>query len=375
MRKRNIEWMACMTLVLFIAAGAGFAFGRGSLIQSRQVQRALSQDAYYAVPAETLDSAAASAMMQVLSDPMASYLDQTQMQAFDDKLTGEETIGLGMETARVAQGYFVAQVQDASPAALAGLAKGDVVTAINGTRVQDGAQWPQWTEGERVVLRVLRGDVEREQVVFVQRIQPFDDVYTEQLTSDVFYIRLRTFAQEGMAQKTVEAMRTLQPDCAIILDVRSNPGGRLDHAIEIAQQFVPKGETLLTLCKANDATETIVGEGGALVGRSVVVLQDGQSASAAEILSGILQNYGAARVIGEVSYGKGTVQKVKAISGGCGIRYTVAEYALPHSGRIQGIGVLPDDNVPSGAEVPGWALSHGQDTQLQAALAYLQKTK
>ena len=116
-------------------------------------------------------------------------------------------------------------------------------------------------------------------------------------------------------------------------------------------------------------------EGGALIGRNVVVLQDGQSASAAEILAGILQNYGAAHVIGEVSYGKGTVQKVKAISGGCGIRYTVAEYALPRSGRIQGVGVLPDESVPSAAEVPGWALSHAQDTQLQAALTYLQKTK
>lgn len=375
MKRRNVEWMACMVLMLFIAAGAGFAVGRGSLIQSRQVQRAIVEDAYYAVPAEVLDSAAASAMMQVLSDPMAGYLNQTQMQAFDDKLTGQQTIGLGMETARVAQGYFVTQVQDASPAALAGLARGDIVTAINGKRVQDGAQWPQWTEGERVVLHVLRGGVEREQVVFAQRIQPFDDVYTEQLTPDVYYMRLRTFAQEDMAQKAIQALCALHPDCAIILDVRGNPGGRLDHAVDIAQQFVPKGETLLTLCKANDATETIVSEGGALIGRNVVVLQDGQSASAAEILAGILQNYGAAHVIGEVSYGKGTVQKVKAISGGCGIRYTVAEYALPRSGRIQGVGVLPDESVPSAAEVPGWALSHAQDTQLQAALTYLQKTK
>ena len=178
MKRRNVEWMACMVLMLFIAAGAGFAVGRGSLIQSRQVQRAIVEDAYYAVPAEVLDSAAASAMMQVLSDPMAGYLNQTQMQAFDDKLTGQQTIGLGMETARVAHGYFVTQVQDASPAALAGLARGDIVTAINGKRVQDGAQWPQWTEGERVVLHVLRGGVEREQVVFAQRIQPFDHVYT-----------------------------------------------------------------------------------------------------------------------------------------------------------------------------------------------------
>lgn len=375
MRRRNIEWMACMTLMLFIAAGIGFVFGRGSLIQTRQVIRALGEDAYYAVPAETLDNVAASAMMQALADPMASYLDQTQMQAFDDKLAGEGMIGLGMETARIAQGYFVTQVQDASPAALAGLAKGDIVTAINGTRAQDGAQWPQWAEGDRAVLRVLRGGVEREQIVFAQRVQPFDDVYTESLTNDVFYVRLRTFAQEGMAQKVVAVLYALQPDCAIILDVRSNPGGRLDHAVEIAQQFVPKGETLLTLCKAKDATETIVSEGGALAGRRVVVLQDGQSASAAEILSGILQNYGAARVIGEVSYGKGTVQKVKAIAGGCGVRYTVAEYALPHSGRIQGVGVLPDDSVPAGAEVPGWALPHVQDTQLQAALIHLQKTK
>ena len=374
MKRRNVEWMACMVLMLFIAAGAGFAVGRGSLIQSRQVQRAIVEDAYYAVPAEVLDSAAASAMMQVLSDPMAGYLNQTQMQAFDDKLTGQQTIGLGMETARVAHGYLC----DAGAGRLSGRAcrtgQGDIVTAINGKRVQDGAQWPQWTEGERVVLHVLRGGVEREQVVFAQRIQPFDDVYTEQLTPDVITCACARSHRRTWRKKAIQALCALYPDCAIILDVEAT----------WADGWTTLWTSHSNLCPKANAVDAVQSKrrhrddrerrrrahrpqrGGAAGWAERIGSRDPRGHLAK--LRRRTRDRGSELRKGYGSKSESNFRRVWDPVYGCGVR---ASTQRAHSG----VGVLPDESVPSAAEVPGWALSHAQDTQLQAALTHLQKNK
>ena len=264
MKRRPILAYACVALSVILSGMLGFLWGRGSLIVARQTLDILNKDAYYGTTKEELDQAAVQGMLQVLSDPMAAYLTRQNMQAFDSHLQGEKTIGIGIETVRISKGYFVSAVLENSPAQLGGIAKGDVVVAINGLGVDKGALWPALEQGEKIELTISRNGADRTQNVFACAIDPFPDVQTSRISGNIGYVRIRSFTQKGMEAQAISALKECLKTGSVVLDLRHNPGGRLDAALAIAQLFVPKGQTLLTLKESGNRREVYKSEDGQL---------------------------------------------------------------------------------------------------------------
>lgn len=237
-----------------------------------------------------------------------------------------------------------------------------------------GAVWPVCVQDEKIELVISRNGSERTQNVFAMALDPFPDVEQSWLDQSIGYVRIRSFTQNKMETQVLDALRKFLQTGAAVLDLRHNPGGRLDAAITIAQAFVPKGKLLLTLNEAGNKTETYRSGGGSLSGKKLYILVDEQSASASEILAGILQDYGNAVLIGVKTYGKGTVQRVAALKNGGGIRFTVAEYVLPSGLKIDGKGLTPDI-ITADEEIPGWAYVHSRDEMLQIALQRISESE
>ncbi len=374
MKRRPFQAYACMALGLILCGMLGFLWGRGSLILARQAMEALQSEAYYGVSADELDQAAVKGMLDALPDPMAGYLTPQSMDSFAQHLQGQKAIGLGLESVRVAQGYFIASVIENSPAQIGGIAKGDIVVAINGVRVDKGAVWPVCVQDEKIELVISRNGTERAQNVFPVPINSFPDVEHSWLDDTTGYVRIRSFTQNGMETQVISALEKCFQKGTAVLDLRHNPGGRLDAAIAIAEAFVPKGKLLLTLNESGNKTETYRSRGGSLSGKKLYILVDEQSASASEVLAGILQDYGCAVIIGIKTFGKGTVQRVAQLKNGGGIRFTVAEYVLPSGSKINGKGLTPDI-ATADEEVPGWAYAHSRDEVLQSALQEISKSE
>ncbi len=376
MKQKSIRRWSITALCILLAGGLGFLCGRSPLHKTEQIRRILQQESYFAPDTEQLDEASARGIAQAVADDYTQYMTPEQMLALSAQVSKDETIGLGMEWIAQEDGYYVAEVQDASPAQIAGIVRGDRIRRIDGKQVGRDQPLPDLQLGQRLVLEVEHGGQTRKQPIFAAAIAPMEDVLGESLTDTVYYLRIRTFAQQGMEQQVRQRLSDLPQETHLILDLRGNPGGRMDAALSIAGLFVPKQTPLLTVCYAHERRETYHNADDSVwTGGKIAILIDGQSASAAEILAGVLQGYGKATLFGQTSYGKGTVQQIHTLSDGSGLRLTCALYELPDGRRIaeQG-GITPDVAVEQGA-LPGWALEHEQDAVLQKALAWIQQKK
>jgi carboxyl-terminal processing protease len=369
-KKGGLQVLAIAALGLGLAFMGGFIAGRGNLILAKEAMGALRGEALYGLSSDEMDRAAVQGMIDNIPDPMAAYLSPELLDSFRGQIAGSEEVGLGIEAVRVRNGYYVCSVMERSPAQIGGVAKGDVIVTIDGAAVEDGKFFPTMVENQRVELCISRNGVVRTQALFAQKVAPFPDVEQKWLNENTGYVRIRSFTQTGMEEEAVKALMNCLARGVAILDLRHNPGGRLEAATSIAQMFVKKGETLLVLHEAGGKREILKSRGGSHTGCKLVVLVDQKSASAAEVLAGILKEYGAATIIGQTTYGKGTVQRVKTLCNGSGIRFTIAEYGLPSGEMIDGKGIVPDIAVIQ-SEIPGFALSVLQDEALQAALSHL----
>ncbi len=376
MRRKGMERGCIIALCLLLAGGMGFLCGRSPLHKTEQIRQILQKESYFAPDTAALDEASAQGIARAVNDDYTQYMTPEQMQALSEQLYKKETIGLGMEWIVQEDCYYVTEVQDASPAQIAGIVRGDKIRRIDGKPVSQDMRMPALEQGQRLILEVEHGGQTRQQPVFAAEIAPMEDVQGEQLTDTVYYLRLRTFAQQGMEQQVQQIVTALPPHSHLILDLRSNPGGRMDAALAVAGLFVPRQTPLLTICYAQERKQTYINaQDGVWQGEKVAVLIDGQSASAAEILAGILQDYQKATLFGQTSYGKGTVQQIHTLKDGSGLRVTCAVYELPHGRRLaQQGGIVPDVQTQA-SPLPGWAVDRQQDATLQQALAWIQQAQ
>jgi carboxyl-terminal processing protease len=262
-----------------------------------------------------------------------------------------------------------------SPAELAGLLPGDVVTRIDGApldgltvaEARDRIRGPRDTT---VVLTIERGDDPPRDVELVRAVITSPDVETRDLADGtVGYIRLSGFsdhAVDELEQATASALA--QGRSGLILDLRGNNGGFVTAARSIASQFLDDGTVFWQEDADGNLTETVAEPGGAATDPSVplVVLVDGGTASAAEIVAGALQDRGRAALVGTRTYGKGTVQQWTQLEGDHGgFRLTVAKWLTPNRTWVHGTGITPDVEVTSTPDRPG------DDPALDAALELL----
>jgi carboxyl-terminal processing protease len=292
-------------------------------------------------------------MLQGL-DPHSSYMNPRSFRDMQVQTRGEFG-GLGIEVTQE-NGYVkVISPIDETPAARAGVRPGDVITHLNGTStqgltLQEAVEQMRGERGTQIRLTIRREGETRPVELSLTRDVIRPQVARFRLEGDVAYVRLSSFNEqtEGALRRAVSTMRQQAGGNlrGLVLDLRNNPGGLLDQAVQVADDFLDQGEIVSTRARrSEDAQRWNARSGDIAQGLPMVVLINGGSASASEIVAGALQDHRRAIVMGVKSFGKGSVQTVMPIPGQGAIRLTTARYYTPSGRSIQATGIDPDIEV------------------------------
>ena len=298
-------------------------------------------------------------MLQSL-DPHSSYVTPEQFKELQVTTSGEYG-GLGMEVTMEEGFVKVIAPIDETPAKRAGIKAGDYLTEINGKSIlglslTEAVNQMRGKPGEEITVTVVREDEEPKDITIMREV--IKRVVVKSEVKDGFgYIRLAQFndkAEEGV----IDAIASLKKELGgkipgIILDLRGNPGGLLDQSIKVSSVFLDGGEVVSTRGRVATDTQRYNGEAGELAkGVPLVVLIDGASASASEIVAGAIQDRGRGLLVGMTSFGKGSVQSVIPLRGGRdgALRMTTQRYYTPSGRSIQGTGIDPDIAVSATPE-------------------------
>jgi len=323
---------------------------------------------------EKLMQGAIRGMMQSLGDPHSSYMDPDEYRQMSDPLEGEyEGIGAVVDIT----GEYVTLISffPGSPAELAGLKSGDMVVAVNGEDMTgiDGnlvLRQIRGPAGTEVTLTLKRKDQDDPIVATVKREKiQMNSVESKMLDGDIGYIQLLTFG-EKTNDEMKQAIKTLKKQNAkgMILDLRNNGGGFLNTAIDVASQFIDTDVVLYEEYGNGEKKTFNTIPGGIAKDIPMVILINGGSASASEIVAGALQDTGRARLVGEKSYGKGSVQNWIPLQNEEGaVRITVARWITPNNRQINEKGLDPDVEIKL-TEEDAKALN---DVQLKKAVEIL----
>jgi carboxyl-terminal processing protease len=360
-----------------------------------------------------LIEAAINGMLSAL-DPHSAYLNKKSFSDMQVQTKGEFG-GLGIEVT-MEQGFVkVVSPIDDTPAAKAGLLTNDLITHLDGEQIsgtlEQAVEKMRGPVGTSIRLTIVRkGKDDPFDVTLVRDLIKINPVKAR-LEGDVIYVKISTFNEQtsaNLVKRVEELKKTLgRPPRGFIIDLRNNPGGLLDQAIAVSDAFLEKGAIVLTKGRVAEETQRANARPGDIAdGKPIVVLINGGSASASEIVAGALQDHKRATVVGTRSFGKGSVQTIIPLGRDAGaIRLTTARYYTPSGHSIQAKGIVPDIEVeqvlppelqgkasqraPSEAALPRHLKNEGkdakegtgssvyvpreadQDTQLQYALKLL----
>lgn len=293
--------------------------------------------------------AALSGMLSGL-DPHSEYLEAEQLQQWDDDLSGSYG-GVGVEVLFV-DGYLrVVAPLDGSPAARAGVRSGDIILAIDGVEIAgsggDASSRLRGAAGTEVRLTLDRELAsEPLEVVLVREVIRTRSVRSRWLEPGFAYLRISQFQQNTGADLRAELRRLVAGKMrlrGLVLDLRDNPGGTLDGAVQVADAFVDAGVLVSTRGRLGESNEVFTAQPGDLLdGAPITVLVDQGTASASEIVAGALKDSGRAVLIGGRTFGKGSVQKILPLPSGAAVKITTARYYTPAGSSIQAQGIVPD---------------------------------
>jgi carboxyl-terminal processing protease len=299
-------------------------------------------------------------------DPHSTYFDSKDAAAFDEQATGAYA-GIGVELLQQPDNTLrvIAPIDD-TPAARAGIKAGDVIIAVDGKPIggADAMEPLRGKPGTTLVLTLVReGMAKPFDVSLTRETIRVASVRSRMLEPGYGYVRISTFQADTGAdfQSQLDKLQAKGPLRGLVLDLRSNPGGLLLSAVQVADELLEKGNIVSTRGRIPvsdsrfDATP-----GDRLGGAPVVVLVDAGSASASEVLAGALRDNRRARIVGSRTFGKGSVQTVLPLDNGDSVKLTTARYYTPSGRSIQASGIVPD--IPVRAEVAaGKAAATGFD--------------
>lgn len=292
-------------------------------------------------------------MLERLEDPYTRFMDPEEFRDMQIDTSGELTgVGIQISQDEESKNIVVVSPIEGTPAAEAGILSQDVITAIDGEStegmdVNDAVSRIRGPVGSSVTLSIRRGDEEFNYELRRTRIEIHPVRYNVQSSPSgpVGYIRLNQFSANA-DEEMEEAIRDLEGQnvAGYILDLRSNPGGLLDASISITRMWLNDGVIVSTVNRQG-ISDSQQANGTALTDKPLVVLVDGGSASASEILSGALQDNQRAILVGTQTFGKGLVQSVRGLGDGSGIAITVAKYLTPSGRDINHEGISPDVTI------------------------------
>jgi carboxyl-terminal processing protease len=311
-------------------------------------------------------------------DPYTVFFPPADAQVFNDDVNGSfGGVGMEMDTGAKGEIVVVAPLKD-SPAQGAGILSGDVVLAIDGAStdgmlVDEAVKLIRGPVGTTVKLTVLhKGQTQSTVVSIVRATIQIPIIDAKSQSGGTFVISLYSFSQNS-ADLFRNALRQFfqSGDTKLVLDLRGNPGGYLDAAVEMASFFLPVGKTIVTEdfkgTQQNIVHQSFGYNVFANKKLSMVVLIDQGSASASEILAGALQQQGVATLVGTRSFGKGSVQQLMELGGGAELKITVARWLTPNGTSISDGGLTPDIKADRTAD----DFKAGKDPQMDAAAAWL----
>jgi len=314
-------------------------------------------------------------MVNAYGDENTAFIEPDRAAIFREDVSGSfEGIGAAVRMDEMGR-LVIAEPFAGRPAAESGLARGDIVLAVDGQSLQGLSLYEsigliRGPAGSTVVLTVFRDGVDEPFDVPVVRARiEIEVVESERLEGNIGYIRLTEFSR-GATGKMAEAIKELnaeEPLKALILDLRDNPGGLLDESIFVSSQFIDEGVITIEKLKEDEEQVFEAQPGGVAPEVPLVVLVNRGSASASEIVAGAIQDSGRGTVLGEQTFGKGTVQIPHSLSDGSELRVTIAEWLTPSGKQISGEGIVPDVYVERTQE----DFVEDRDPQLERAIEYL----
>lgn len=357
-------------------SGIGVSGSRDVVAQNVSEVRRILDDEALEPPSET--SATAGAVQGLLEsggDKYGFYFDEEHFNYFNQDMAGEFG-GIGVLLGEKDGTTYVVEVYEDTPADKGGIKAGDIFLSI------DDVKRDRWTsdevvkrvrgkEGTEVELEMARPPAEGQghpeifTVTLTRDLIHFPNVESRMESGEVGYIRVGQFNGQVTDEITAEIEKLTKDGArSLVLDLRDNPGGALDQAISVSSLFIDDG-VVVRVAERNRPEVEYRTQGEKVTDLPLVLLINGNSASASEIVGGALQDYGRATLVGETSFGKGSVQTIKQLSFGGAMKFTTAHYLTPKSREIDGKGLTPDIEVEM--DIADQAEPE-TDTQLQRAL-------
>ena len=307
-------------------------------------------------------------------DPYTEYLNKKATTEFNEQINGTFS-GIGAELGKDEQGNIVVIAPISGfPAEKAGLKPKDVLIEINaetaqGISISDAVGKIRGEKGSTVKLKIVRNKKEQIDLEIVRDTITIPSVESKVLDGNIGYLKISRYGDDTteLATKVANEFKSKGVK-GVILDVRSNPGGLLDSSVSVSSLWLAPGKTVLEEKRDGLVTRTFKSQGSAVLeGIPTVVLINEGSASASEITAGALRDNGVAKLFGEKSFGKGSVQQLEQLGDGSVLKVTIAKWYTPKGVNINKDGIKPDTEVKFDEE----QFKTGVDNQLQAAIASL----
>ncbi|MCY8024467.1 S41 family peptidase [Bacillus sonorensis] len=353
--------VAASALTLFIVGkgNGGSAYSTADSGKFEKLMAAydkIKSDYYKQADDEKLTDGAIKGMLEALGDPYSTYMDKKEAASFEESITSSfEGIGAQVEE-KNGQILIVAPIKG-SPAEKAGLKPHDEIQKVDGKSVKgktvnEATAMIRGEKGTSVKLVLNREGVGQINVTIKRDTIPIETVYSKMIDGNIGEIQITSFS-ENTAKELTKAIDDLTEKGAesFVLDLRGNPGGLMDQAIAMSNLFIDKGKTIMQVETKNGKKEVYKAENDRKVNKPTVVLVNGGTASAAEIMAAALHQSSGIPIVGEKTFGKGTVQNAENFSDGSTVKLTIAKWLTPNGDWIHEKGIKPQYK----AELPGYA--------------------
>ncbi|MCR3760548.1 S41 family peptidase [Clostridium felsineum] len=396
MDNKKKKWIAIVVAILVVTNAASLFLGGRFLVFQGNNKVVVDKDTYNKfskifsvrdqlykyydgkISDDVLLDGALKGMTASLKDPYTVYMDKSETKSFNSELQGEQYVGLGMEVQAKDNKVIVSTVFDNSPAEKAGMKSGDVILKVNGndvvtTDLNKTVSMIKGKEGTDVTLTLYRSTKGNFDITAKRAKVAIDTVTGEMLNDKIACIQISMFDENtgNNFNKKIDELKS-QGMKGLILDLRSNPGGLLNSCIQVTSNFVEKDKVIVSTIDKYNSKEEYKSKGGNYIGLPLVVLVDGNTASASEIFSGAIRDYKLGTLIGVKTFGKGVVQAPFDLNDNTQLKITISKYYTPNGENIQHKGIKPDIEVKYPDTLKDKPYDRNVDPQFQKALEQIQ---
>jgi carboxyl-terminal processing protease len=332
---------------------------------------------------ETMLNGALKGMASSLNDPYTVFMDKKDYESFNTETEGSY-IGVGIQVGVKDDKITVITTFEKSPSREVGILSGDIIQEVDGKPVKGSdlelaVSMMKGEEGKDVKVNLYREGKGSFDVTMKRAKINLTTVKGEMLDDKNAYIQISMFdEQTGKELKNVLKDLKDKGMKSLIVDLRDNPGGRLDACIDVMSNFLDKGKVIVSTKDKYDKEYSYKSVGGEYIGLPLVVLTNGGTASASEIFSGAVRDYKLGTLVGEKTFGKGIVQTVLDLKDGTALKVTVSKYYTPNGENIHKIGISPDVTVEYPKELlqdPNYIYSREKDPQFKKAVEIINNVK